>query len=136
MSVTPYLFFNGNCSEAMRFYEKTLGGTLQVMTWNDGPPDQVPPNVDKNTVMHSHLQLKDGSILASDDMPSSPTKGMNGFFVSLAYPTADEATRIFKAFSDGGRVVMPIDKTFWTDAFGMLIDRFGTPWMVSSESRP
>ena len=136
MSVTPYLFFQGNCAEAMRFYEKTLGGELRVMTYADGPADQMPPNVDRNAVMHSHLQLKDGAILASDDMPGSQSKGMTGFFVSLGYPSTEEAKRIFQALSDGGQVVMPIDRTFWTDAFGMLIDRFGTPWMVSSESRP
>jgi PhnB protein len=69
--------------------------------------------------------------MASDWMDTTPFEGMHGFSVSLAYPTVDEAQRIFDALAEGGTVKMPFSETFWTKGFGMLVDRFGTPWMVS-----
>jgi len=126
-----YLFFNGNCAEAMRFYERTLGGKLEkIMTYADSPePEQCPAGAG-NLVMHAALQLDGRMLMASDTPPSYGPKPMAGFALSLNYPTAEEARRIFDLLADGGTVTMPMQKTFWTDAFGMLTDRFGTPWMV------
>jgi len=69
--------------------------------------------------------------MASDSMPGQPYGGMKGFSLSLIYPTTAEAKRIFDALAEGGQVTMPLQKTFWAEAFGMLTDRFGTPWMVN-----
>jgi PhnB protein len=81
--------------------------------------------------MHARLALEDGrALMASDNPPGHPNNGMSGFALSLQYPSAEEARRIFDALAQGGEVRMPMQKTFWTDAFGMLVDRFGTPWMV------
>ena len=82
-------------------------------------------------ILHASLLLGDRVLMASDSMVGHPYEGMKGFSLSLIYPTVAEAKKAFAALSDGGKVIMPIDKTFWAEAFGMLVDRFGTPWMVS-----
>lgn len=128
--ITAYLFFNGNCAEAMRFYEGVLGGKLEMMKFGDGPPDVCPEGA-ADRVMHACLTTVDGqSLMASDVMPGQPDQGHKGFAVSLGFPTAAEAKRAFDALADGGKVAMPLDKTFWTEAFGMLTDRFGVEWMI------
>jgi len=130
-TLDAYLFFDGNCAEAMRFYERTLGGKLDMMTHAQSPiAGQTPPGSD-NRIMHARLALADRSLMASDSMAGQPYGGMKGFSLSLIYPTTAEAKRIFDALSEGGQVTMPLQKTFWAEAFGMLTDRFGTPWMVN-----
>ena len=131
-NIAAYIFFDGNCDEAMRFYEKTLGGKLDVMMTHAQSPmaDQAPPGAG-DRIMHAHLTLPDGgTLMASDDMPGQ-YKGMSGFSLSLHYDKVDEGKKIFDALADGGHVILPFDKTFWAEGFGMLKDRFGTPWMVN-----
>ena len=127
-----YLFFTNNCAEAMRFYERTLGGELEtVMTYGQSPmPEQCPAGAE-GLVMHAALKLGDRRLMASDVPPSMGPKPMAGFSLSLAYDTPEEARRTFDALSQGGSVNMPMTKTFWADSFGMLVDQFGTAWMVS-----
>ena len=126
-----YLFFNGNCAEAMRFYEKTLGGKLEkMMTYGDSPEPEAGPPGSKGQIMHACLVLDGRMLMASDDPSGGAAKGMSGFALSLNYPTAAEARRVFDALADGGTVMMPMAETFWTEIFGMVTDRFGTPWMV------
>ena len=119
-----YLFFSGRCAEAMRFYERTLGGKLDaLMTYADSPDPQ-------------HCPAGAGDlVMASDTPPGMPSPPMGGFSLSLQYPGAQEARRIFDALSQGGEVRMPMQETFWAEAFGMLVDRFGTPWMVGGGMR-
>lgn len=80
--------------------------------------------------MHASLNLDGRRLMASDTPATHSNKGMSGFALSLNYPTTDEARRVFNALAEGGTVTMPMEKTFWAEAFGMLTDRFGTPWMV------
>ncbi len=130
--VETYLFFDGNCAEAMRFYERTLGGTLRMMTHAESPiAAQAPPGM-ANRIMHARLDLGDHVLMASDSMVGQPIGGMKGFSLSLSYPTAAEGKRTFDLLADGGKVTMPFQKTFWAEGFGMLSDRFGTPWMVNA----
>jgi PhnB protein len=128
-----YLFFDGRCAEAMRFYERTLGGKLgPVMTYGDSPEPEHCPAGAKDLVMHTALEL-DGRLLMASDVPpgmGGGAKPMAGFALSLNYPTAAEARRIFDLLANGGSVTMPMTKTFWAESFGMLTDKFGTPWMV------
>ena len=129
--LNTYLVFNGNCAEAMRFYERTLGGKLDVTTHAESPmAGQVPPEM-ANRVMHALLMFEGGVLMASDSMAGQPYQGMHGFSIAAHYQTAEEAKRIFDTLADGGKVEMPFQKTFWAEGFGMLVDRFGTPWMVN-----
>ena len=131
LQLDNYMFFDGNCADAMRSYERTLGGKLQLMTHGDSPMTAQTPPGSANRIMHARLELDGRLLMASDSMVGQPYEGMKGFSLSLIYPTVAEAQRIFAALADGGQVTMPIAKTFWAEAFGMLVDRFGTPWMVN-----
>jgi PhnB protein len=126
-----YLFFNGNCAEAMRFYQRTLGGELErVMKYGDSPePDKCPAGA-QDLVMHACLRLDGRALMASDSPPGYPHADMGGFALSLMYENPQDARRVFDALSQGGSVTMPMTKTFWAETFGMLTDRFGTAWMV------
>lgn len=129
-SLSPYLFFDGNCAEAMRFYETTLSGTLQLMTHRDAPPGQAPPG-NEDRIMHAHLAFDGGVLMASDTMAGEAYAGMKNVWLSLTYDTTAEARSIFGALSEGGAVIMAFEKTFWAEGFGMVTDRFGASWMVS-----
>jgi PhnB protein len=134
MTVSPYLFFNGNCAEAMRFYERALGGRLDALMKYSESPEGCPENARPDQIMHAHLTFRGGILMASDDMTGGH-KGMGGFAVSIDYPTAEEAKRAYDALAEGGKVWAPWAKTFWSEGFGMFADRFGTPWMVSVTSK-
>lgn len=126
-----YLFFERDCAQAMRFYERTLGGKLEMMmTYGQSPEPEECPAGAEDLVMHASMKLGDRTLMASDVPPSMGPKPMAGFALSLSYPTADEARRIFDALAQDGSITMPMTKTFWAETFGMLTDRFGTPWMV------
>jgi PhnB protein len=129
--LNTYLFFDGNCADAMRFYERTLGGKLSLMTHAESPMAAQTPPGSADRIMHARLDFDGGMLMASDWMAGQPYGGMKGFSLSLIYPTAAEARRMFDTLAQGGQVTMPMDKTFWAEAFGMLVDRFGTPWMVN-----
>lgn len=130
----PYVFFNGNCAEAMRAYERILGGELSLMTVGESPDAQQFGPEAKERILHGSLDLGDDDLLlASDWMDPSPYKGVHGTALSLTYATKPEAARVFNALAEGGRVTMPLEKTFWSEAFGMLVDRFGVSWMVGLE---
>lgn len=129
-----YLFFDGNCAEAMRFYQDALGGKIEgIMKYGDGP--QPCPEASKDRVMHASLLLGDRRLMASDTPGGShPHEGNKGFAVAYNLATKEDAQRVFAALAAGGKVMMPLDKTFWTEAFGMLTDRFGIPWMIGVAS--
>ena len=131
LQLDTYLFFDGNCADAMRFYERTLGGKLQLMTHGDSPMATQTPPGSADRIMHARLELDGRLLMASDSMVGQPYERMKGFSLSLIYPTVAEAQRMFSALAEGGQITMPIAKTFWAEAFGMLVDRFGTPWMVN-----
>jgi PhnB protein len=127
-----YLTFDGNCADAMRFYERTLGGKLEaLMTHAESPIAAETPPDSADRIMHARLVLDGRVLMASDSMAGHPYPGMKGFSLALGYPTVADAQRVFDALAEGGRVTMPLQKTFWAEAFGMLVDRFGTPWMVN-----
>jgi len=127
-----YLTFDGNCADAMRFYERTLGGKLEMMMTHAESPmaAQTPPG-SADRIMHARLVIDGRILMASDSMVGHPYEGMKGFSLSLVYPTVSDAQRAFDALAEGGRVNMLLQKTFWAEAFGMLVDRFGTPWMIN-----
>jgi PhnB protein len=133
IKITPYLNFNGQCAEAFRLYEKVLGGKITFLqTHGDSPMGaQTPPEM-KNHVMHVSLQVGDDILMGSDAPPEMYAKPQ-GNFVSIGVKSVAEGERIFKALAENGTVSMPFGATFWSPGFGMLVDRFGTPWMVNAE---
>jgi PhnB protein len=134
-----YLFFDGNCADAMRFYERTLGGKITMsMTHAQSPmAGQMPQgSANADRIIHASLDFEGGTLMASDTMAGQPYEGMKNFALSLVYPTAAEARRMFDALGEGGKVTMPLQKTFFAESFGMLVDRFGTPWMVGGAMTP
>ena len=133
MDVTPYLTFNGSCAAAFKCYEQTLGGKISfVQTFGDSPAkDQVPADW-RDKVVHVRLEVGNKALMGSD-APGPHYQTPQGISVSVSVPTFAEARRIFDTLADEGRVTMPFAQTFWSPGFGMLVDRFGTPWMIGCE---
>ncbi len=133
MNVNAYLNFTGQCEEAFKFYEQTLGAKILVMMPYEGSPaaEHMPSDM-RNKLIHARIQIGDTIVMASDSPPgrSEPPKG---FALSLQVNSAAEAERIFASLSAGGAVGMPMAQTFFAVRFGMLKDRFGVPWMVLCE---
>jgi PhnB protein len=131
MRIDPYLFFKGNCEEAFTFYAKLLNGKIEAMLKHEGTPaaEHTPPEW-MQKILHARLVIGDQVLMASDAPPGhqQPT---GGYSVSLQVPTVEEATRVFNGLAEGGKVNMPLSETFFAKSFGMLVDRFGTPWMVN-----
>jgi PhnB protein len=133
MQLNPYLTFNGNCEEAFNFYAKVLGGKIEAMVPHEGSPAEghVPAEWRKK-ILHARLSLGNQLLMASD-APPGRQEPMKGFSVTLGIEKEDEAERVFHALAKDGSVQMPIQETFWAKRFGMLVDRFGTPWMINCE---
>jgi PhnB protein len=130
-----YLSFDGHCEAAFKHYEKILSGKIvMMMRYADAPPEAGVPQAPEtaNPIMHARLQVGD-RVLMGGDAPSQFATKPQGFCVSIQVDDPAEADRIFRELGEGGVVQMPIGQTFWADRFGMLIDQFGTPWMVNCE---
>ena len=133
MQVNPYIFFNGQCEAALKFYAACLGGKIEAMMPHEGTPAEahVPPEWHKK-IMHARLSLGDTVLLASDSPPEHYKKP-EGFSMSLQIKKPAEAERVFRALAENGTVQMPIQETFWAARFGMLVDQFGIPWMINCD---
>lgn len=140
MQFTPYLNFDGNCAEAFAFYTQLFGGhivyqgTFGEMPAHEGMPPL--PEAAKQRIMHVHLQIKDQALMGSDAMPGADStcggyQPAQGLWVSIQADNTTDGQRYFDALAQGGKTVMPFAKTFWSQGFGMVKDRFGTPWMVN-----
>jgi PhnB protein len=135
MYATPYIFFNGNCAEALRYYQKVLGArVLMSMTYGESPAaDHVPKNM-HDKVIHASVMVGNSAILASDDCPPDQSAGKpGGYSLTLHVETPATAEKVFDALADGGTVTMKMDKTFFAERFGSVHDRFGIRWMVICE---
>ncbi len=133
MHVQPYLFFDGRCEEALEFYGKKLGAEVtMLMRFKESPeppqPGMVPPG-SGDKVMHASFRVGDSTMMASDGHCQGKAN-FQGFTLSLTVPSDAEADRLFTALSDGGKVQMPLAKTFFSSRFGMVADRFGVGWMI------
>jgi PhnB protein len=132
MQLNAYLHFNGNCEEAFRFYEQATGGKIEMKsTFGDTPmAAQMPAMKDK--IVHVRIRIGD-TILMGSDTPPDRFEKPQGFAMSLAAKTNAEAERLFQALGAGGQVHMPMAPSFFAERFGMLVDKFGIPWMVICE---
>ena len=133
-TLTPYLMLRGKAKEAMTFYQKAIGGELQMMTFGD--MDGSCPAATKNLVMHASLRFGDFVLFASDGNPAeleAKDRGTGYVQLSIGAPEA-ELTRLFTALSDGGQVVNALFDAPWGGKFGVLVDRYGFQWMFASHS--
>jgi PhnB protein len=131
MRLSPYLTFSGDCETAFDFYAKCLGGKIDAMIRHEGTPaaQQVPPAW-RNKILHARLVVGE-MVLMGSDVPPARYEPMKGFSVMLDVAEPTEAERVFQALAENGTVRMPIQTTFWAARFGMLVDQFGTPWMIN-----
>ena len=130
--INAYLSFDGNCAEAMHFYERALGGKLEaLLTHGDSPMAAELPAGSAERILHARMVIDGQVLMAGDAMVGQPYEPMKGFSMTLSYPAAAEARQVFEQLADGGRVTMPLQRTFWAETFGMVVDRFGTPWLVN-----
>jgi PhnB protein len=130
MKLNPYLTFNGNARQAMEHYQRVLGGELRISTFGEFGATE---GVDPEGVMHAQLESEAGfTLMASDTGPGYAAVSGDRDSVSITGPASDaDAMRAyFAGLSDGGSVTMPLEKQMWGDEFGMVVDRFGIPWMV------
>lgn len=136
MQIQPYLIFNGRCEEAVEYYRNALGAkVIMLMRVKESPepppPGVLPPGSD-DKIMHVTFRVGDSEVMASDGRCTGKLD-FQGFSLSLTAPK-DKADSIFAALADGGKVDMPMAKTFWSPRFGMVTDRFGVQWMVNVAS--
>ena len=126
--LNPYLSFNGNAGEAMSFYKSVFGGELQLMPFGD----MAEAPEEKNLVMHGMLEAPNGFVLMGSDTPKRMGyRPAAGITVSLSGDNDAELRGYWNKLADGGQVTYPLNKAPWGDSFGMLTDRYGTPWMVN-----
>lgn len=133
MQVQPYVFFDGRCEEAIEFYRRALGAEVTaLMRFSDNPEpaaaSRVPPGSDQK-IMHANLRFGDTVVMASDGSCLGQPS-FQGFALTLTAANDAEAERLFAALADGGKVQMPLDRTFFASRFGMAADRFGVSWIV------
>ena len=133
MQLNPYLFFNGQCEAAFKFYAECLGGKIEGMITHAGTPaEEHVPAEWRSKIMHARLTVGD-QVLMGSDAPPGHYKEPAGFSVSIQIKDRAEAEGIFNKLAANGKVQMPFQKTFWAAGFGMCVDQFGMPWMVNSE---
>lgn len=131
IGVNPYIAYKGNCQEAIDFYKKALDAELIFsQTWGETPHSQ-PGMEDK--IMHATIKIND-SVIMMADMPESDVATGGNISLAIGLNDVEKAREYFDNLSDGGNVTMPLDKTFWAEAFGMLTDKFGISWMVNCDA--
>jgi PhnB protein len=131
MLVQSYLFFDGRCEEAIEFYKKALGAKVDMMMRNKESPEAPPPGMTAppEKIMHASFRIGDTQVMASDGHATGKP-AFQGFSLSITVPDEGKAKQYFNALADGGKVQMPLTKTFFSPSFGMLADKFGVSWMV------
>jgi PhnB protein len=133
MNVEPYLFFEGRCEEAIEFYRKAVGAEVEMIMRIKDSPEPPPPGMHppgaENKVMHASFKIGDTHVYASDGRCSGKPN-FEGFFLSIGVTDERQADKLFGGLKDGGEVVTPLGKTFFSPRFGMVKDRFGVGWMV------
>jgi PhnB protein len=135
MAIRPYLAFAGNAREAFTRYQEIFGGELVLLDMAGMPPDAGPPpaGVKPDAIMHAALMAPSGLLMGADDPSGNFNGSVNGMCVNVSVDDAGEAKRVFDALAERGTVQQPLDETFFSPAFGMCTDRYGTPWMIMVE---
>ena len=135
MQINAYLSFSGQCEEAFQLYEKLLGGKIEGLFRYAGTPmeNQMPTGWGEK-IMHIRLVVDQSEIMGADSPQQHEQEPAKRFCMSIGLKDQEEAKRLFNGLSDGGSIQMPRQPTFWAALFGMLVDRFGIPWMINCEA--
>lgn len=133
MHVIPYIIFNGNCEEALNFYAQALNGEVQDLSRFGDAPSEGMEGVDKNQVMHAKLVAQKVIIMASDSGKGTEAPASGMVNLSLDFDNPEDQKKVFDALSQGGKVTMPLQDTFWGATFGMLTDKYGVKWMFNHD---
>lgn len=128
-SVIPYLNFNGNCRAAMTFYKEALNGNLEIMNMGDSPIGVT--ETAKDHVMHCVLTLENITIMASDSIPGQTITFGNSVSLSINCTSREQTDRFYNTIKVNGKVLMPLQDTFWGAYFGMITDQFGINWLFN-----
>ena len=129
-NLMPYLFFNGQCKDALEFYAQAMGGEITSMQTFGEAPGEVPAGAE-NRIMHADFKAGDVSFMASDGMPGQDIPRSGPVALSLDFSDADEQATVFHELAEGGEITMALQDTFWGSRFGMVTDKFGIQWMLS-----
>jgi PhnB protein len=130
MRFHTHLSFDGRCEEAFKLYERCLGGEITAMLkYGESPVAATVPELG-DKIVHATLKVGDQSLTGAD-VPSDRYERPQGFAVQINIDDLDEAERIFNTLSEGGMVQLPLQRTFWAERYGMVTDRFGTPWEIN-----
>ena len=133
MYVQSYLSFEGRCEEALAFYQRAVGAKVEMlMRFKESPepPAADRPAANGDKVMHCAFKIGQTTVFASDGYCLGNAE-FKGFGLSLTVDDDAAAERYFNALAEGGKVTMPLARTFWTSRFGMLLDKFGVCWMIN-----
>jgi PhnB protein len=134
MKLNAHVAFGGQCQEAFQFYERCLGGKiLTMLTYRDSPMAEQVPTEWRGKILHATLMRGDSVVLYGSDVVPEQFQPPKGFHLTVGTKDAVEAERIFRALSENGTVQMPLQKTFWAQCFGVLVDRFGISWEINCE---
>jgi PhnB protein len=134
MQMNPYLSFKGDCEAAFKLYERCLGGKIgQMFPYGGSPMAGDAPAGWADKIMHGSITVA-GQVLMGADIVPERYEAPKGISLSLQISNVAEAERVFRELSAAGAVLMPLEKTFWAERFGMLVDRFGIPWLVNCEA--
>ena len=133
MKICPYVAFNGNCAEAVAYYEKAFNVKAEVMRYRDAPPENgyQTTKETENFVMHAQLNIDGAAIMLSDVPPESPVKIGDNITVMAEFGDADKLEAVFDALKAGGKVHMELQETFWSKRFGSVTDKFGISWNLT-----
>jgi PhnB protein len=137
MSVDVYINFNGKCREAVEFYAEVFGTEPpQIMTFGETPPhpDYPLPDEAKDLVMHTRLNIDGSNVMFSDVLPGMPFIEGNNISLAIVNKNRDEITSMFNKLSDGGKVVMELQETFWSKLYGQVTDRYGIIWQLNYDN--
>ena len=133
IQVNAYLSFKGDCEAAFTYYVEHLGGRVgELYRYGGTPLERDVPDGWQEKIMHGSIAFGDQVLMGGDVAPAR-YEGPKGFSLSIHIKGVTEAERAFAAMADGGKIVMPLASTFWTARFGMVVDRFGVPWLINGE---
>lgn len=138
LRMNPYLVMDGNAKEAIQFYEKALDAqVVMVQTFGEMPanPDFPLPESARDRISHALLKVGETDLMFSDTFPGQPVQSSNQVQVCIMTDQAEQAKRIYEALREGGQVVMPLQETFWSPAYGIVADKYGVNWNISTEAK-